>query len=360
MHKLFEPYTLAGLPLQNRIVMSPMTRSRAIGNLPNDLMATYYRQRNSAGLIITEGTAPSPNALGYPRIPGIYSKEQVEAWKPITAAIHEGGARTFLQIMHTGRVGHVDNLPAGAEVVGPSAKTLPGEMYTDGKGMQPHTPPRAMTKADIDKAIAEYVTAGKNAVEAGFDGVEVHGANGYLVQQFLNSACNDRTDGYGGSVENRIRFGVETCRAVADAIGKNKTAIRLSPYGVFNDMGPCDLVEDTYETFAARLNDLGIAYIHTVDHSSLGAPEVPDSMKNKIRAAFKGAIILSGGYDLARAKADLDAGKGDLVAFARAFLANPDLVQRMKQDAPVNMPASMDLFYTPGAEGYTDYPTLDV
>lgn len=354
---LFEPTSLAGLSLKNRVVMAPMTRSRAIGNVPNALMAEYYAQRAGAGLIITEGTSPSKNGLGYARIPGAYSEEQVAGWRLVTEAVHARGAKIFLQLMHTGRVSSLLNMPEGAEVVGPSAKPAPGDMYTDAKGPQPHDAPRPMTEADIAQAIAEHVSAAKNAIAAGFNGVEVHGANGYLVEQFLNANVNDRTDGYGGSAEGRNRFALELTRAVAEAIGKEKVGVRLSPFGAFNGTGAFDGVHEQYVALATELGKLGVAYVHVVDHESMGAPHVPQETKTALRAAFGGAIILSGGYDAARAEADLKEGRGELVAFGRPALANPDLVERMKQGAALQAPR-FDTFYTPGPEGYTDYPTL--
>ena len=357
MSLLLSKTTLGPLSLQNHLVMCPLTRSRATGNVPNDLMVQYYAQRASAGLIISEGTAPSPNALGYPRIPGIFSAEQVAGWKKITDAVHAGGAKMFIQFMHTGRVGHPLNLPAGAKVMGPSAVAAKGEMFTDAEGLKPHPIPHAMTAADIKSTIAEFVQAAKNAMAAGFDGVELHGANGYLLEQFIRPNSNTRTDNYGGSIENRARFALEVVAATIAAIGKDKVGIRLSPFGVFNDMPLYPEMEADYTYLAQKLNAAGLLYIHLVDHSSMGAPKVPDSMKATFRGVFKGALILSGGYDAARAESDLAAGKCDLVAVGKPFLANPDLVARWKTHAAVNAP-DMATFYTPGPKGYTDYPAL--
>ncbi|OYX29598.1 MAG: alkene reductase [Caulobacterales bacterium 32-69-10] len=355
MSLLFSKAKLGSLELQNHLVMSPMTRSRAIGNVPNDLMVEYYGQRAGAGLILTEGVAPSPNALGYARIPGIFSTEQVAGWKKITDAVHAKGAKIFCQFMHTGRVGHPANLPAGAKVVGPSAIAAAGDMWTDADGMQPMPTPEVI---DVKATIAEHVQAAKNAIAAGFDGVELHGANGYLIEQFIRPNSNQRTDSYGGGIENRARFMLEVVEAVSAAIGKDKVGIRLSPYGVFNDMPIYPEMDADYLYLAEKLSETGLLYIHLVDHSSMGAPEVPASLTAAMRKAFKGPIILSGGYFTAeRAEADLAAGKGELVAFGRAFLANPDLVERLKTGAPLNE-ADMASFYTPGPEGYTDYPTL--
>ncbi len=338
--------------------MAPMTRSRATDNVPNDLMVEYYQQRSGAGLIITEGTAPSPNALGYPRIPGAFSTEQTRGWKQVTEAVHQGGAKIFLQLMHTGRVGHPHNLPEKAEVIGTTTTAVDGEMYTDQEGPQAYPSARLMNEDDIQQAIEEYVVAAKNAIEAGFDGVELHGANGYLIEQFLNPNVNELENEYNGSKEARAKFALEVAQAVGEAIGFERTGIRLSPYGVFNNTGPFEGVDEAYEYLAKELGKLGIAYIHLVDHTAMGAPEVPRSVKEKIRDAFGGTIIISGGYDKERAEQDLADGLGHLVAFARPFIANPDLVRRMKEGAELAEP-NQDTFYTPGKEGYTDYPTLE-
>ncbi len=357
MSLLFEKAQLGSLSLQNHLVMSPLTRSRAIGNVPNELMAEYYGQRAGAGLIISEGTSPSPNGLGYARIPGVFSAEQVAGWKRVTDAAHTGGARMFLQIMHCGRVAHPLNLPAGARVLAPSAVALPGEMYTDAEGMKPHPVPQAMSEADIKATIAEFAQGAKNAVAAGFDGVELHAANGYLLEQFIRPNTNQRNDRYGGSIENRARFVLEVADAVIAAIGKDKVGIRLSPFGVFNDMPVYPELADDYAYLAQQLSARGLVYVHLVDHSQMGAPAVPDTIKATFRKLFKGALILSGGYDAAHAESDLAAGKCDLVAFGRPFLANPDLVARLKKGAALNAPDPAT-FYTPGAKGYTDYPSL--
>ncbi len=355
---LFEPFRLGNLELQNRVVMSPMTRSRAINNIPNELMVAYYQQRSGAGLIITEGTAPSPNALGYPRIPGAFSQEQVAGWKKVTDAVHQGGAKIFLQLMHTGRVGHPHNLPEGADIVGTTTQAVEGEMYTDQEGPQPYVSARLMNEQDIQRAVQAYVDAAKNAMAAGFDGVELHGANGYLIEQFLNLNVNELVNSYNGSKEARAKFAIEAAKAVGEAIGFEKTGIRLSPYGVFNNTGPFEGIEEAYEYLAKELGKLKLAYIHLVDHASMGAPEVPRSVKEKIRDAFGGTIIISGGYDQQKAEKGLSDGLGHLVAFGRPFIANPDLVQRMKEGAAIRQP-NQDTFYTPGTEGYTDYPTLE-
>jgi N-ethylmaleimide reductase len=337
--------------------MCPLTRSRAIGNVPNDLMAEYYAQRASAGLIITEGTSPSPNGLGYARIPGIYSDAQVAGWKKATSAVHARGAKFFVQLMHTGRITHPLNLPAGAKMVAPSAVAAAGQMFTDAEGMRPHPAPAAMTEAELKSTAGEYVKAATNAVAAGFDGIELHAANGYLLEQFIRPNSNQRTDAYGGSIEKRARFVLEVAEATIAAIGKDKVGIRLSPYGVFNDMPLYPEMESDYAYLAKALNDVGLVYVHLVDHSSAGAPEVPDSIKATFRNSFKRTLILSGGYAAERAEADLASGKADLIAVGKGFLANPDLVARWKASAALNAP-DPTTFYTPGAKGYTDYPAL--
>lgn len=355
---LFDKFSTGSMQLANHIVMAPMTRSRATSqHTPNALMATYYGQRATAGLIITEGTSPSPNGLGYARIPGLYDAAQVTAWEATTAAVHAQGGKVFVQFMHCGRVAHVANLPIGAEVLGPGTAVCPGEMFTDTLGMQPYSPPRAMTEADIAHAVKEHVAAAKLALDAGFDGVELHGANGYLIEQFLNPLVNARTDTYGGSIEGRNRLALEIARATVSAIGCDRVGIRLSPYGVFNGTGEFPEVQAQYLALAHSLSALGLLYLHLVDHSSMGAPPVPADFKLRLRAGFDGLFILSGGFDRASAEQALLDQRGDLVAFGRPFLANPDLVARMRDDAALNAP-DMATFYVPGAKGYTDYPAL--
>jgi N-ethylmaleimide reductase len=356
--KLFTPGKIETSNIKNRIVMSPMTRCRALGNVPNKLMAEYYKQRSGAGLIITEGTSPSPNGLGYARIPGIYSKEQVEGWKKITSAVHESDTKIFVQLMHTGRISHPLNMPGGAKILAPSAVKPAGQMWTDEKQLQNFPIPQSMTGEDLKITKEEYVIAAKNAMEAGFNGVELHSANGYLLEQFLSPVSNIRTDNYGGSIENRGRFVIEVATLVAEAIGKEKTGIRLSPYGVASDMPIYAEIDATYKYLSENLNDIDIAYIHIVDHSSMGAPEVPVGIKKVIRNSFKNTVILSGGYNLERAEADIQSGMGDFVAFGRPFINNPDLVQRLQNNWPLSQDLKKDLFYSADEKGYTDYPVF--
>jgi N-ethylmaleimide reductase len=355
-YKLFTSEKVGSIVVTNRIVMSPMTRCRAIGNVPNELMAEYYKQRSSAGLIITEGTSPSPNGLGYARIPGIFNMQQVEGWKKITSVVHEGGGKIFVQLMHTGRISHPFNMPERSQILSPSAVKAAGQMWTDSKKMQDFPVPKEMTSEDLLHTKEEYVTASKNAMDAGFDGVELHGANGYLLEQFLSPVSNIRMDSYGGSIVNRCRFVIEVAGAVAEAIGKGKTGIRLSPYGVASDMSFYPEIDSTYEYLSEQLNKLGIAYIHIVDHSARGAPVVSLELKKLMRKKFKNIIILSGGYNLERAETDIQSGLGDLVAFGRPFINNPDLVNRFRKNWTLSQDLHPDLFYTADEKGYTDYP----
>ncbi len=354
--KIFSPYKLGKMELNSRLIMAPMTRSRAINNIPNDLMVEYYRLRAAAGLIITEGVAPSANGLGYPRIPGIYNSAQIEGWKKVTDAVHAEGGKIFIQLMHTGRVSHPDNMESHTRIFAPSAIGMNGEMWTDLRGGQAYPEPHEMTLQDIEQTQGEFVVASINAMEAGFDGVELHGANGYLIDQFINTASNKRQDEYGGSYQNRSRFTLEVSKKVADVIGAHRTGIRLSPYGVYNDMEIFDDIEDTYEYLASELGKLKLLYIHTVDLSSQGAPEVPESVKSKILVSFGGNTIINGGLDKEKAETILNNNKGNLVAFGQAFLANPDLVYKLENDIPLNNP-DYDTFFTPGEKGYLDYPT---
>jgi len=348
------PYNSQALNLKNHLVMAPMTRSRAINNLPNALMAEYYSQRRGAGLIITEGTAPAPEGLGYARIPGIFCSEQIEGWKLTTSAVHQNDTKIFLQLMHTGRIGHQANLPDGVQVVGVSGIPAAGQMHTDSAGMQDYPVPVVLSSEGINDVAGEYVKAAKNAIEAGFDGVELHAANGYLIEQFLNPNINDRTDNYGGSIENRARFAIEVAQQVADAIGKEKVGVRISPNSTLGDLQAydADTTAETYIYLSREFNRIGLAYIHI----SL-SPQLPVQTLNAIRAEFEGTLIYCNTFTAEKAEAELEKGDADLIAFGRAFLANPDLEQRIINGSALNAPDFTTL-YTPGAEGYTDYPVL--
>jgi len=353
---LFTAATVGSIEVKNRIVMAPMTRCRAIGNIPNQSIAEYYKQRSGSGLIITEGTAPSPNGLGYARIPGMYSKSQIEGWKIVTAAVHEAGGKIVVQLMHTGRISHQLNMPNDATILAPSEVKAAGQMWTDSQQMQDFPIPKEMTGNEIMLTQNEFIKAAKNAIEAGFDGVELHSANGYLLEQFLSPVSNVRTDLYGGSIENRCRFVLEVVKQVAKAIGNGKTGIRLSPYGVASDMPHYPEIDATYAYLVAELNKLDIAYIHLVDHSAMGSPKVPDEIKKMVRDTFKNTVILAGGYDKEKAAVDIATGKADLIAFGRPFIANPDLVQRLQNNWPLAQALDMNSFYEADDKGYIDYP----
>ena len=348
---LSSPTRLGHLELPNRVVMAPMTRSRAIGGVPNALMRDYYTQRASAGLIITEGIAPTPDGLGYPRIPGLFSEEQVAGWRTVTDAVHAAGGRIVAQLMHVGRIAHALNLPSGARVLAPSAVRAEGTMYTDQQALQPFPTPTAMSTAEVEATRDGIVQAARNAIAAGFDGIELHGANGYLLEQFLSPHTNRRDDGHGGSVDKRARFVIEVGQAAAEAIGADRVGIRLSPFNTFNDMVVFDEVEAQYAAVAKGLR--GLLYIHTLRNPNPGFPAAAAAM----RAGFGGPLILNGGFDRAQAEATLEAGGADLVAFGRPFIANPDLVARLASGADLATP-DPGTFYTPGPEGYVDYPAL--
>ncbi|RYY62434.1 MAG: alkene reductase [Chitinophagaceae bacterium] len=353
-YKLLSTFKNKGLELQNRVVMAPMTRSRATGFEPNDLIAEYYRQRNTAGLIITEGNAPSANGLGYPRTPGIFTGSQSEAWKKVTRAAHEGGAKIFNQLMHAGRIAHTANTPEGAEIVAPSAIAAAADLWTDTQGMQKAGTPRAMTIDDIRQATGEFVEAATNAIAAGFDGVELHGANGYLIEQFINPNSNKREDAYGGSIENRGRFLLETAKAVGEAIGFEKLGVRLSPYNIYNDMDAYIDTPDMYRHLAEGLQKLGIVYLHIIDRAPLETQEGQQLVKD-MRRLFTNTMIVNGGYDTHRAEKAITEGTADLVAFGVPFIANPDLVAIMKTGEEWAQP-DPSTFFSAGPEGLTDYP----
>jgi 2,4-dienoyl-CoA reductase-like NADH-dependent reductase (Old Yellow Enzyme family) len=360
-HPLFSSFKLGPLQLRNRTVMAPMTRCRASeGDVPNGLMAEYYAQRASAGLIITEGTPVSPQGRGYLWTPGIYTPEQLAGWRGIAEAVHAKGGHLFAQIWHVGRVSHTSLQPDGGAPEGPMDEH-PQEAGCfaydeDGNpGNVPTSPPQALDAAGIVRVREAFVQAARNAREAGLDGVEIHAANGYLFDEFLNSGVNRRDDAYGGSVENRCRFLLETLDAVADAIGMDRTGVRISPNGRFNDMPEDPQMEATFLYLAAELERRKVAFLHINDQATFGMPAIPDGLLPKIRAAFSGPIILCGGYDAQRAREAIDAGLADLVAFGVPFIANPDLPARLENNWPLNE-ADRDTFYGGDGKGYTDYP----
>jgi len=348
---LFTPITLAGLTLPNRIAMAPMTRNRAgEGHVPTDLMATYYAQRASAGLIVTEATQVSSLSIGYPNTPGIHTPEQAAGWRKVTEAVHAAGGRIWLQLWHVGRIAH-PTLMDGQQPVAPSAIAAKGETFT-GKGMEPFVTPRALATDEITQVVDQYVQGASYAKEAGFDGVEVHGANGYLIDQFLRDGSNHRTDEYGGSPENRARFLYEVTCAVTSVWGGGKVGVRLSPVNPYNDMSDSDPMA-TFTTAAQGLNDYGLAYLHVVE--PIGAEGTP--VTSAIRSVFRRPLIVNGGYTRETANDAIASGAADLVAFGVPFISNPDLPQRLAANAPLN-PSDRATFYGGGAEGYTDYPAL--
>jgi N-ethylmaleimide reductase len=363
MSSLFDALQIGRLTLPNRVVMAPLTRCRAAqpGDVPTPLMAEYYAQRASAGLIISEATWIEPQAKGYLWTPGIVTAAQRDGWRKVTDAVHAAGGRIICQLWHVGRVSHASVLPEGMVPVSSMATEHDAHTFAldaEGKpGRVRCTPCRALAFEEVLALPRTYALAAGQAIDAGFDGVEIHAANGYLLEQFIRPTSNQRTDSYGGSIENRARFVLEAAKAAIAAIGADKVGIRLSPYGVYNDMPDYPDMASDYAYLAAKLNELGLVYIHLVDHSSMGAPEVSASIKQTIRKEFKRSLILSGGYDAARAEKELEDKACDLVAVGRPFLSNPDLVARWKSGAAVNE-IDFGTFYTPGPKGFTDYPKL--
>jgi N-ethylmaleimide reductase len=351
MTDLFAPYQLGDLTLANRFVMAPLTRNRAgAGEAPTELAAEYYGQRAGAGLIVTEGTQPSAVGQGYPHTPGLHTDEQVAGWKLVADAVHARGGKVVAQLMHTGRIGH--QVITGLQPVAPSAVAPAGEVYTE-QGMKAFETPRALELDELPGVVAEFVDAAQRAIAAGLDGVELHAANGYLLQQFLSDNSNVRTDAYGGSPENRARFVIEVATAVAAAIGGGRVGIRISPGNSFNDITETE-TEQTYASLLEGLAPLGLLYLHVLE-----APET--TYREQLRKQWDGTFIYNTGFtgpsDLETAQASVDSGETDLFCFGRAFLANPDLVERLRTGAELNEPDG-DTFYSGGAKGYIDYPTL--
>lgn len=353
---LLEPFKLGHVALANRIVMAPMTRSRAINNIPNDLMTSYYRQRASAGLIVTEGTSPSPNGLGYCRIPGIFNKEQIKGWKKVTKAVHSANGKIFLQIMHTGRISHSANMPPNSIIIAPSAVRPAGTMWTDTEGLQKYPVPISMSTEEIARTVEEYAKGAVNAIQSNFDGIELHCGNGYLPEQFLSPVSNIRCDRYGGSIINRSRFLLETVHGIIEVVGKQSIGVRLSPYGTASDMPLYPEIDATYAYLAGELDRLKVLYIHLVDPNGMGAPAVSAELINTIRERFHGTLILNGGYTKDRANAEVLSSHADLISFGRPFINNPDLVRRFEYGWPVSQQIDNNTLYTSGEKGYTDYP----
>lgn len=350
---MFFPVQLGPYELRNRLVMAPLTRNRAgTGNVPQPMNALYYAQRTSAGLIITEATQVAPQGLGYPNTPGIHTSEQVQGWLRVTEAVHQRGGRIFLQLWHVGRISHPSLQPGEALPVAPSAIRPEGEAYTY-QGTQPFITPRALETGEIPGVIANFRNGAQLATEAGFDGVEIHAANGYLIDQFLRDGTNHRTDAYGGSVENRARFLLEVVKVVTEIWGKERVGVRLSPTNSFNSMYDSD-PQKTFGYVAERLGRLGLAYLHVVEVNETG--QIVDY--RRLREAFGGTYIANGGYSYERARLNLASGDADLISFGQLYLANPDLPERFARNAPLNMP-DQATFYGGDEKGYTDYPFLE-
>jgi N-ethylmaleimide reductase len=341
--------------------MAPLTRNRAgEGNVPGPLNAKYYRQRASAALLITEATQVAPKGQGYPRTPGIHSAAQVDGWSQVTDAVHDAGGRIFLQLWHVGRISH-SAYHHGEKPVAPSAVRPEGQVLTPNLEMVPFETPRPLTTNEVTAVVEQYRQGAENARRAGFDGVEIHAANGYLIDQFLRSETNQRTDRYGGSLENRLRFLKEVMEAVTDAWEAGRVGVRFSPLSPFNDMGD-DTPEATFRGAARAANDFGLAYVHTVEPAEPKPPVAGDgetaTVFGGIREAFDGALVANGNYDVERANEAIERDYADLTAFGRGFLANPDLPRRLREGLPVNVPDE-DTFYNGDEHGYTDYPTWE-
>ena len=353
---LFSPLQIASIKLKNRIVMAPLTRCRSVEeNIPNELMAKYYAQRASAGLIISEASQISPQGIGYPCTPGIHTQDQIDGWKKTTHAVHEKGGKIFLQLWHVGRISHSSFL-SGELPVAPSAIKPAGEVYTF-EGMKDYETPKALSIPEIQEIVQTYADAANNAMEAGFDGVEIHSANGYLLDQFLRDATNIREDVYGGSIENRSRFLFEVIDAVSKKIGSDKVGVRLSPSGTFNDMKDSN-PKKLFSYVCDKLNGCNVAYLHIVDALEGGIKHGANVVElSIIREAYKGVLITCGAYDKQRGSDAIENNIADAVAYGELYISNPDLVERFQMSADLNK-ADLNTYYTQGEKGYTDYPTL--
>lgn len=354
--KLFEPYQFGKITLRNRIVMAPLTRNRAAkGNIPSALAVKYYAQRASAGLIVTEATQISPEGQGYEATPGIHSREQVEGWKKVTEAVHARGGRIVVQLWHVGRVSHVRLQPNGQAPVAPSAIRAKTKTFVDGQFIDV-SEPRALRADELPGIVAAYRQAARNAIEAGFDGVEIHGANGYLLDQFLRDSSNKRTDDYGGSIQNRARLLLEVTKAVADEIGAGRTGIRISPVTPANDVSDSD-PQPLFDYVVEQLDKLGLLFIHVIEGATGGARDFVPFDYGALRRRFRGTYIANNGYTLELAKEAVAAGRADLIAFGKLFISNPDLVERLRAGAQLTDP-DKTTFYGGGEKGYVDYPAL--
>ncbi|MHB1084456.1 MAG: alkene reductase [Thiobacillus sp.] len=357
MTDLFTPARFGAIDLANRVVMSSLTRNRAgVGNVPTPLIAEYYRQRASAGLILTEASPMCAEGHGYPRTPGIHTPEQIAGWKQVTDAVHGAGGKIVIQLWHVGRISHPDLQPGGALPVAPSAIRPAGQVFT-GQGMKDFVTPRALDLSEMPGVVENYAEAARHAMEAGFDGVEIHAGNGYLLDQFLRASTNKRTDAYGGSKENRARLLLEVMDAVCTAIGNDRVGLRLSPVTPFNDISDAH-PQDTFEYVVAQLNPLNLAFLDLLQGTG-GAPEeqwLPFDY-DRLRALYTGNLIRNNGYDFESAQQAVTSGAANAIAFGRMLLANPDLVERFRRGAPLNEP-DYEKLYTGEEKGYTDYPFL--
>ena len=350
MTTLFDTLNIGNIELTNRIVMAPMTRSRADDEgVQPPYVADYYAQRASTGLLITEATNISPMAKGYVRTPGIYTDAQIESWQAVTKAVHDKGGKIFMQLFHTGRIALPDFLPGNVQPVAPSAVPAKGQNYTD-EGMKPFVTPRELTREEIRAIVRDFATASKNAISAGFDGVELHAASGYLVQQFLTTNANLRTDEYGGTIENRTRFLFEVIAAMIATVGRERVGVKFSPRIKFNDVEEND-ADVVYPYIMGRLNEQRLAYIHVSAFSAEG-------WHAKLRPLYKGAFFAGGGFTKETGEALLESGGADAIVYGTPHVANPDLLERFRRNAPLNVP-DQTTFYTPGERGYTDYPVLE-
>jgi len=355
--KLFEPFKLGPITLANRVVMAPLTRNRAVpsGMVPSPLAVEYYAQRASAGLLITEASQVSQQGQGYQDTPGIYSKEQIAGWRKVTDAVHANGGRIYIQLWHVGRISHTELQAGGGKPVAPSAIRAKGKTFVNGAFVET-SEPRALELSEIPGIIDDFKRATDNAIAAGFDGVEIHGANGYLLDQFAKDGANKRTDAYGGSIENRARLMLEVSKAVAAAAGPERTGIRISPVTPANDISDSN-PQPLFDHIVDQLNALKLTYIHVIEGATGGPRDNAPFDYASLRKRFKQAYIANNGYDLALANKVLEANAADLIAFGRPFISNPDLVERLKTGAPLNALDKATL-YGGGAKGYTDYPVL--
>ncbi|MGF1674106.1 MAG: alkene reductase [Rivularia sp. (in: cyanobacteria)] len=357
---LLSPFNITDLSLKNRVVMAPLTRSRAGSErIPNALMAEYYSQRAGAGLIITEGTTISPQANGWRHTPGIYTEAQIEAWKQVVDAVHAKGTPIFLQLWHTGRASHSSFQENNQLPVAPSAIKIEGSEAHTAKGKQPHETPRALETQEIPQVVEDYRQAAANAKQAGFDGVEIHGANGYIIDEFLQSKTNHRTDKYGGSLENRYRFLKEIIESILTVWDASRVGVRLSPNGNFNDMGSPDFRE-TFTYVAQQLNQYGLGYLHTIDGLEFGFHELGKPMTlAEIKKVYHGTLMGNCGYDRESAEKAIATGDADLIAFGRSIISNPDLVARFANNWQLNPDPEPAIWYSFEAKGYTDFPTYE-